>query len=194
MADIVGYIFGYGALANLQDPMVGGKSHTSRVIEGYLRGFRRSWTAGMENRAPLNDGAYYVDAASGVRPDVCVVALSIDASDDDVNGVAIPVTAAELPAFDLRELHYDRIDVSGHFSCSLAYPIWAYRANTRARRDCMVGGMQRRAYVSHTYVSCVRQAFQNLGSRSWIDYQASTDPIPFPARDLVRVVQPKYVV
>ncbi len=192
MAEIVGYIFGYGALAILQDPMVRGESHTSCVVKGYLRGFRRRWTAGMENCAPLNDGAYYVDAASGIRPDICVVALSIDESDDDVNGVAIPVTAAELPAFDLRELHYDRIEVSGHFSCSLTYPIWAYRANIRARRDCMVGGAQRRAYVSHTYVTGVRQAFRNLGARSWIEYRTSTDPVPFPARDLVRVVPHKY--
>jgi hypothetical protein len=194
MTDIVGYIFGYGALAILQDPMVRGESHTRRVVKGYLRGFRRRWTAGMENCAPLNDGAYYVDAASGIRPDICVVALSIDESDGDVNGIAIPVTAAGLPAFDLRELHYNRIDVSGQFSCSLAYPIWAYKANTQARMDCMVGGEQRRAYVSHAYVTGVRQAFHDLGAKSWIEYQASTDPVPFPARDLVRVVQRKYVI
>ena len=135
MTDPLGYLFGYGSLAGATDPLVSSVATERDLVYGRVEGFRRRWNTAMENAAPLNDHAYYVDPATGERLDICVVALNIQPGDGIVNGVAVPVGTAELPAFDRRELHYDRIDVSDSFSPRLDLPVWSYVANAQALRE-----------------------------------------------------------
>ncbi|MGX6449184.1 hypothetical protein ACVU7I_14125, partial [Patulibacter sp. S7RM1-6] len=106
-----------------------------RVVPVAVAGMRRTWTAGMENRAPENDPKHYVDA-TGARPDVCVVTLSADEAADDgapLTVLALPVDAEGLARTDRRERRYVRVDIADRCAPALPGPAWIYTATPRAR-------------------------------------------------------------
>jgi hypothetical protein len=186
--EAVGYIFGYATLADAADRLVVESRIDAEPVYGHIEGYRRRWNAGMENRAPLNDRKHYVDSATGERLDICVVALNVQPGDGRVNGVAVPVSAQALPAFDRRELHYDRIDVSAAFTERVGLPIWTYTGNDQALADYRAAHERGRAFIRRTYAERVDAVFRELGERPWADYRASTDPPEAPLRDLTHVV------
>jgi hypothetical protein len=179
----VGYVFGYGTLADAADPLVLRTRWPLESMDGHLRGFRRRWRAAMENRAPLNDHKHYVDP-DGTRPDICVVTLDISPGDGDVNGIALPVDEAALMALDRRELRYDRIDVTHAFSAVLGASVWTYTAKAEARLRYAASAARGRAFVRRGYLERVERTFRGLGEQAWSDYRASTDPPDVPLRHL----------
>ena len=164
------------------------RTHAEPVY-GHVAGFRRRWNAAMENRAGMNDHKHYLDADTRERPDICVVALNVQSGDGRVNGVAVPVDADALPVFDHRELHYDRIDVSGAFEPRVDLPVWTYTGNERALAEYRAAAARGRAFVRRTYVERVEAVFRKLGEAAWDDFRASTDPPEVPLRELIHVAR-----
>lgn len=185
--EIVGYVFGYGTLASHGDALAVSARGGRDIVYAHVEGFRRRFNVAMDNRAPLNDRAYYVDPATRERLDIHVVACNLDHGEGRVNGVAIPVTADVLPRFDRRELHYDRVDVTERCTRELGLPVWAYVANALGREDYERGVAAGRAFVRRTYVEAIETAFREHGPEGWRDYLASTDPPAVPLRDLEHV-------
>jgi hypothetical protein len=179
----VGYVFGYGTLADSADPLVLRTRGPAEPVYGHLRGFRRGWRTGTDNVAPLNDHKYYADP-DGTRPDVCVVTLDVAPGDGEVNGVALPVDEATLTAIDRRELHYDRTEVSESFTGPVGLPVWTYRANAQACADYAIAVARGRAFIRRGYLERIERVFRALGERAWDDYRASTDAPEVPLRDL----------
>jgi phage baseplate assembly protein gpV len=180
----VGWVLAYGSLVSPDDPLVRRIASAGRGIPGEVEGMRRTWVAGMENRAGENDAKHYVDPDGG-RPDVVVVTLS---ADEDPGGtlpvVALPVDTDGLARTDAREARYDRIEVGARFSGALPGPVWIYRATGRARERTAAAAVAGRAVVSAAYVARVERAFRARGEAAWRAYRASTDEPPFPRRDL----------
>ena len=183
-AEPVGWVLAYGSLVDPGDPLVRRLAAAGRAVPGDVAGMRRTWTAGMENRAAVNDPKHYVDPDGG-RPDVVVVTLS---ADEDPGGslpvLALPVDADGLARTDAREARYDRIAVGDRFSAALPGPVWIYRATDRARERAAAAAATGRAVVGAGYVERVERAFRARGPAAWRAYRASTDEPPHPRRDL----------
>jgi hypothetical protein len=183
---LAGYVFGYGTLADPRDPLVE-RVGVGEPVSGHLEGFRRRWNVAMHNRAPLNDHEHYVDRRTRERLDIYPVALNIEVGDGRANGLAIPVDERWLPEFELRELHYDRIDVSSAFAPALDLPVWTFSANAQAKRDFATGIAEGRAFIRRGYHDRVIEIFRGLGPAAWFEFAASTDAPQCPLADLDHV-------
>ncbi|HEY2717766.1 MAG TPA: hypothetical protein VGI73_16260, partial [Solirubrobacterales bacterium] len=72
----VEYVFGYGSLAALRDPIrVGGRVYNP--VPGALRGFSRVWGVAMDNLDAAPDEKHYVDPVSLSPPAVRVAFLDL---------------------------------------------------------------------------------------------------------------------
>jgi len=101
-----------------------------------------------------------------------------------VNGVALPVGPDHLAALDAREINYERIDVSAAFEGPTSGRVFTYIGLDAARERCRRGIEEGNAFVSRDYVTVVRHGFERLGPAALAELERTTDPNPFPERDL----------
>jgi cation transport regulator ChaC len=168
------FVFGYGSLVTRPDG-----------IPCHLLGHRRAWNVAMDNRRTIPGYKYYVDPDTGERPPVRVTFLSLyPAAEGRVNGVALPVTAAELDRLDGRERNYDRIDVTGRLDTDLGDTVWAYLGSEAARERFATGD----AVVALDYFDAIRGGFAAVAGLE--EFDRSTDPLTVPLRRLTRVDVP----
>ena len=107
-------VFGYGSLASPTSAALslGRPVEFAAVVR--LAGWRRRWTVYRDNVASektfaLTDGS--------VPPHVVGLNIERDAQCEGANGVLIEITEAEAERLDLREMRYDRIDVTADVGC-----------------------------------------------------------------------------
>jgi hypothetical protein len=161
-------------------------------VPGRLRGFRRCWGAAMDNWDWANDRKHFVDPQTGERPRIRVAYLDIEPSSAEtaVNGLAIPVDGARLAALDKREVNYDRADITDAFQPALGGRVFTYAGTPAARKRCLRGFSEGNCVVSRDYVAAVRDAFAVLGDDALAEFDRTTDPLPFPERNLKLVLRP----
>jgi dephospho-CoA kinase len=170
------YVFGYASLVALEDAGAG---------PGRLHGYRRFWGATMNNWEGGEEVKHWLDRATGERPRIRVAYLDIESSQGGtVNGVAIPVDAERLAAFDRREINYERVDVSAAFEPPISDRVFTYIGLDAARERCRQGVADGDVFVSRDYVAGVRSAFERLAPAALPEFDHTTDPLPFPERDL----------
>lgn len=183
------YVFGYASLAAVPEP---------GALEGRLRGFRRFWGAAMNNWEGGEEAKHFLDRETGERPRIRVAYLDLREQERSaVNGVALPVDAERLRAFDAREINYERVDMTGAFepvtdaetAADPPAPVFAYLGLDAARQRCREGVAEENIVVSRDYAAGVRLAFERLGADAFAEYERTTDPLPFPERNL-QVVLP----
>jgi cation transport regulator ChaC len=186
------YVFGYASLVAAPEP---------GALSGRLRGYRRFWGAAMNNWEGGEGAKHFLDRETGERPRIRIAYLDIEPSEGSaVNGVAIPVDAERLRAFDAREINYARIDVTEGFELAADADVVAdqpgrvftYVGLDAARERCRQGAADGDLYVSRDYAAGVRFAFERLGPDVLAEYERTTDPLPFPERDL-QVVMPGFL-
>jgi cation transport regulator ChaC len=181
------YVFGYASLVAVSEP---------GAVPGRLRGYRRRWGAAMNNWEGGEEVKHFLDRDSGERPRIRVAYLDIyEQADLTVNGLALPVDPARLTALDAREVNYARIEVSAAFEASTeaAAPtaigrVFTYIGLDAARERCRQGAADGNVFVSRDYVANVRRAFERLGAEAPAEFDRTTEPLPFPERDLQVVV------
>jgi hypothetical protein len=200
------HVFGYASLVAMPESL-----GDRLPLQGRLRGYRRTWGAAMNNWEGGAEAKHFLDRDTGERPRIRVAYLDLQPSEGSaVNGVAIPVDAERLKAFDVREINYERVDVSDSFelaappdavgvhapgdaaraqSASPSCRVYTYVGLGAARERCRQGHVDGDAFVSRDYAAGVRLAFERLGADALAEYERTTDPLPFPERDL-RVVLP----
>lgn len=178
----VGYVFGYASLLADARPLILGES-TFPTVPGRLHGFRRFWGAAMNNWETGEADKYFVDPASGAKPRIKVAYLDIEAAEETVNGLAIPVDPARLAELDAREVNYARVDVSASFRPSLAVRVFVYLGTEDARARCRPEPGAN-VHVSRDYVRRVRDGFAALGPEQLEEYERTTVPPPFSELDL----------
>jgi hypothetical protein len=173
-------VFGYGSLA---------RSGDGDARPATLRGARRTWGVAMDNRVDLPGYKFYVDRETGTRPALYVAFLDLRPADGDMSGALLPVADGDLPALDDRERNYARLDVTGRVpEAPAGARVWAYagRDDSRERfRHALATG---RACVSREYRDGVLAGFRELSALD--AFEASTDPLPCPLRDLERIDLP----
>jgi hypothetical protein len=180
------YVFGYASLVALREPF----SHEVEDAPqpGRLHGFQRFWGAAMNNWEGGEEAKHWIDRDSGERPRIRVVYLDLyEHGGSAVNGLALPVDAARLATLDEREVNYERIEVSGAFEPTLPHPAFTYVGLDAARERCRRGAADGNAFVSGDYVADVRRAFERFGADAVGEFDHTTDPLPFPERDLQMV-------
>lgn len=192
------WVFGYASLVALREQVVAGGEERAPV-PGRLRGWRRLWGVAMDNWDPVNDRKHFLDPETGERPRIRVAYLDVEPAGDEeaaaVNGLALPVDATRLAAFDRREVNYERVEVTSAFEPdSSAAPgapsrlgrVFTYVGTAAARERCRRGAAEGNACVSAAYVAAIRDAFASLAPDAPAELDRSTDPLPFPERPLRR--------
>jgi hypothetical protein len=179
------YVFGYASLVALED---------AEALPGRLRGHRRSWGVAMNNWEGGEGVKHWLDRESGERPHIRVAYIDLREQEGSVvNGLALPVDADRLAELDAREINYERIEVTEAFEPAGppadALRVFTYVGLGAARERCRLGAEEGNVYVSGDYAGTVRRAFERLGPDALAEFDRTTDPLPFPERDL-RVVLP----
>ncbi|HET9162094.1 MAG TPA: gamma-glutamylcyclotransferase family protein [Solirubrobacterales bacterium] len=185
---MIDYVFGYASLVALNEPT---------AVSGRLHGFRRRWGVAMNNWEGGDRVKHWLDRDTGERPRVRVAYLDIyEDAEYAVNGLALPVDAERLAALDAREINFRRMDVTAAFErvpCKRApdaerpLRVFTYVGLDAARERCRLGLEEGNTFVSRSYLSEVRRAFEQLGLDALVEFDRTTDPLPFPELNLLRV-------
>ena len=133
-------VFGYASLASPESASrtIGRPVEFAGVAR--LQGWRRVWTLGREQAESEKTFA----RADGSIPRFCLgLNLEPDPDAPAPNGVLIELTEAELDRLDVREIRYDRVDVTAAIALESGRPgaehVHADGPGARARRDSRHG-------------------------------------------------------
>jgi hypothetical protein len=176
-------VFGYASLVAPEsaamtlgrDVELGGRAR--------LRGYRRRWSTCRDNltaekRFELIDGSI---------PRYCL-GLNIEpdsAGAEGPNGTLITVSAAELERLDLRELRYERAEVTAAVDPLPEGIERAFAYTARPERFAPVPPAG--AIVIAAYARAVEAAFAALGPSELELYRRTTEPPPAPVAEAVLV-------
>jgi hypothetical protein len=182
MPDPTAWVFGYASLVALDDV---------DALPGRLHGYRRFWGVAMNNWEGGESAKHWLDGETGERPRIRVAYLDLyEQEGSAVNGLALPVDADRLAELDAREVNYARIDVSSAFEGDVAGRVFTYIGLDAARERCRQGAADGNIFVSSHYSAAVRRAFSSLSPDALAVFNRTTDPLPFPERDLLRAQGP----
>jgi cation transport regulator ChaC len=171
-------VFAYGSLVSPDSAAttLGRSVEASPPVR--LRGWRRRWSTFRDN---LTSEKTFARAGDGSLPRWCL-GLNIEPASEQPgpNGVLLYVTPDELERLDLREMRYDRVEVTGALD-GLAdeTKVFAYTAKPRQHAPEPPDG----AVVIATYVAAVEAAFAGLGDGELELYRRTTEPPPVPVID-----------
>lgn len=189
------YVFGYASLVSLED---------AGALPGRLCGYRRNWGVAMNNWEGGEGAKHWLDRESGERPHIRVAYLDLrEQPDSAVNGLALPVDEGRLVELDAREINYERVEVTDVFESTTAAGgsartgtgtdqlkrVFTYIGLDAARERCRRGIAEGNVFVASDYAGAVRRAFERLGPAALAEFDRTTDPLPFPEREL-RLVLP----
>lgn len=177
-------VFGYGSLV---DPASAGMTLGREVPPSALvtlPGWKRRWSIWRDNRTfektfAINPG--------GEIP-AAIVGLNIERDDGGdgtpaPNGALVEVTEAELDRLDLRELRYERVDVTEEAAAPGFDLVVAFTSQPEHYSAMPPEG----AVILAPYVRTVEAAFALIGVEALADYRESTGPPPAPVVDAVLV-------
>jgi hypothetical protein len=176
---LIAYVFGYASLV--------ASGEAELLVPGRLHGYRRRWGVAMNNWEGGEDVKRFLDRGTGERPHIRVAYLDLREQEESaVNGAALPVDANRLAALDAREINYSRVDVSPAFEGSVSGRVFTYIGLDAAHERCRQGLAEGNIFVSRDYAAAVRSAFEQLAPDGLAEFDRTTDPLPFPERDLRR--------
>ncbi len=166
-------VFGYGSLVlpeslemTLGRPV--GISPPAR-----LHGWRRRFSQARDNLTCEKT----FECDGGRRPE-WILGLNVEAEEDEagpVNGVVIELADAELDRLDLREIRYDRVDVTGLVEGEeLPERIITYMA----KPGHYAPEPPEDAVILRTYANAIESAFEALGPGELERYRLTTGPYP----------------
>jgi hypothetical protein len=161
---VVGYILGYGSLVHPSefwalmtrfDVMDANKKPFWYRLEGY----RLAWNVAMDNMASIPGYKFYVDSASGERPDIAVTFLNIQrAQGATLTALAIPASESMIQHLDERERNYDRIEV--------AERMYIYIGKKEGCARFAAGSQANKAAISMRYYNKVASGYEAHGKSS----------------------------
>ncbi len=175
-------VFGYGSLvsrASVEQTL--GRS-PGTLGRADLKGWKRRWSQARDNRRAEKTFAL----ADGSLPPY-ILGLNLERGEDaagPVNGAVFELETSDLYRLDLREMRYDRIDVTdqvvpvgGGAGSAGAPPVFTYVAKAENfAPEPPVG-----AVVLATYLQAVETAFSGLGAGELERYRETTGEVPVEA-------------
>lgn len=168
-------LFAYGSLVSRASAAATLGRDDLEVAPATLAGRRRGFNLLRDNRHSEKTFARRGD--DWVPDHVLALDLIAGARGDEVNGVLLEVSGAELGRLDLREIRYRRIDVTA--AVLAAGPgrfdrVYAYVARPEHHSPAPPPG----AVVIAAYERAVEAAFAELGSGELDRYRATTERGP----------------
>jgi cation transport regulator ChaC len=167
-------VFGYGSLA---DPASAARTLGRPVPAPAVRrlpGWRRRWSIARDN---LRLEKTFALAGGDLPP--WILGLSVEQNaepeDEPVNGVLVEVSEAELDRLDVREIRYDRLDVTGQVEGADGFDRVVIYVG---KREVHVPRPPEGAVVMRSYVDLVEHAFDALGPGELEAFWRSTDTPP----------------
>ncbi len=166
-------LFGYGSLVVPESAAM-----TLGHDPGELRPVRlRDWRRRFSQRRDNLTCEKTFECDGGRRPE-WVLGLNVEQGEDDagpVNGVVIELTESELDRLDIREIRYDRVDITGSIDGEdlperiVTYTAKEFHFATEPPED---------AVILATYAAAVEQGFEALGPGELDHYLRTTGPAP----------------
>lgn len=165
-------LFGYGSLV-----LPASASMTLGRPVGTLRPARlHEWRRRFSQRRDNLTCEKTFECEGGWRPE-WILGLNVEEGEDEarpVNGVVIELTEAELDRLDIREIRYDRVEVSGSVTgMDLPERIVTYKA----KDFHFAPEPPEDAVILRSYAEAVEAGFEGLGSGELEHYRATT---PYP--------------
>jgi hypothetical protein len=168
-------VFGYASLVSIESA----SETLGRELPGPLRpvrmrGWRRRWSQARDNHRSEKTFAL----ADGSLPSY-VMGLNVELGEDEagpVNGVLIELTESELDRLDIREIRYDRVEVTDLIVADSPLPerVITYTA----KRANFAPDPPEGTIILDSYATIVELAFERLGPGELEHYHATTGPHP----------------
>jgi cation transport regulator ChaC len=167
-------VFAYGSLASLASA----ERTLGRPVEhaglARLAGWRRRWSQARDN---LRSEKTFARADDGTVPPHCL-GLNVErGTGPGPNGALIEITEQELDRLAVREIRYDRIDVTAEIATS-EQPgfdrVFTFTAKPGNYAEAPPPG----AVILASYARAVGAAFESLGPDQLDLFRETTDPHP----------------
>lgn len=165
-------LFGYGSLVLHESASMTLGRPAGELRPARLHGWRRRFSQRRDNLTCEKT----FECEGGWRPE-WILGLNVEEGEDDagpVNGVVIELSEAELDRLDIREIRYDRIDVTGSIEVDdLPERIVTYTA----KAFHFAPEPPDEAVILRTYAEAVEIGFEALGPGQLDRYRETT---PYP--------------
>jgi cation transport regulator ChaC len=166
-------LFGYGSLVLPESAAMTLGRDPGEMRPVRLRDWRRRFSQRRDNLTCEKT----FECEGGRRPE-WVLGLNVEEGEDGagpVNGVVLELTEAELDRLDIREIRYDRVDVTGSVDGEdLPERIVTYTA----KEFHFASEPPEDAVILATYATAVEQGFEALGPGELDHYLRTTGPDP----------------
>ncbi|OLE35104.1 MAG: hypothetical protein AUG48_11560 [Actinobacteria bacterium 13_1_20CM_3_68_9] len=167
-------VFAYGSLASMASAERTLERPVPNAGLARLTGWRRRWSQARDN---LRSEKTFARADDGTVPPHCL-GLNIERSaDPGPNGVLIEIAEDELDRLGVREMRYDRIDVTAEIATEgrLEFDrVFTFTAKSRNHAETPPPG----AVILASYTRAVEAAFEALGPGELDLFRETTDPRP----------------
>jgi hypothetical protein len=166
-------LFGYGSLVLRESASMTLGRPASELRPARLHDWKRRFSQRRDNLTCEKT----FECDGGRRPE-WILGLNIEEGEDEagpVNGAVIEISETELDRLDIREIRYDRVDVSGSIEGDdlperiVSYEAKAFHFAPQPPDD---------AVILATYAAAVEKGFGALGPGELEHYLATTGPYP----------------
>jgi len=166
-------VFAYGSLASLASAERTLGRPVRNAAPARLAGWRRGWSQARDNLRSEKTFA----RADGTTPTFCL-GLNIERrAGPGPNGAMIEITEDELDRLAVREIRYDRVEITGEIATGT--PLAFDRVVTfTAKPSNYAGTPPAGAVILASYARAVEAAFESLGPGQLEVFRETTDPPP----------------
>jgi cation transport regulator ChaC len=165
--------FGYGSLVSPASAALTLGRRVEEVTPVRLPGWRRRWSTYRDNNR--SEKTFARSADGSIPPFTLGLNIEPAPGEPGPNGVLIQATAEELDRLDLREMRYDRVDVTAALDGAGGFDeVVAWTAKPAHHAPTPPEG----AVIMRTYFEAIRTAFTELGNGELELFFATTGEPP----------------
>jgi cation transport regulator ChaC len=175
-------LFGYGSLVLHESASMTLGRPAGDLRPARLHGWKRRFSQRRDNLTCEKT----FECTGGWRPE-WILGLNVEEGEDEVgpvNGVVIELSEEELDRLDIREIRYDRVDVTGSVEGEelpdriVTYTAKEFHFAPQAPEDSI---------ILATYAASVERGFESLGSGE-LDHYLATTPYPVDRHEATLVI------
>lgn len=170
-------LFAYGSLVDSASAARTLGRPVTEIWPARLLGWQRRFSQARDNATCEKT---FARAEDGSVPE-WILGLNVEPAEDSAaapNGALIAVTERELERLDVREIRYDRRDVSPAIEPEAGGPSFERVLTYVAKSSHLATEPPPGAVILASYARAVEAAFERLGPRQRTEYERTTLPYP----------------